>query len=99
MVARAKKKTIKFELTHMGLPSAGVVLFCIILWMFLLGIWVGQSILVPSGTEDAATSRLDSAPGLSLDLAEMPGYHTGLLTARETASAQYFFCHSQEIHS
>ncbi|MFC1837067.1 hypothetical protein ACFLYW_00090 [Thermodesulfobacteriota bacterium] len=44
-----KKKKIKFELTLGGLLAVGAVLFCILLWMFLLGIWVGQSVLLPSG--------------------------------------------------
>ena len=44
-----KKKKIKFELTPGGLLGVGAVLFCIFLWLFLLGIWVGQTILLPSG--------------------------------------------------
>jgi len=51
-VARSKakkKKKIKFELTPAGLLVIGAVLFCIFLWMFLLGIWAGQSILLPVG--------------------------------------------------
>jgi hypothetical protein len=44
-----KKKKIKFELSPGGIFGIGAVLFCIFLWMFLLGIWVGQTILLPSG--------------------------------------------------
>jgi len=44
-----KKKKIKFELTLGGVMGIGVVLFCIFLWMFLLGVWVGQAILLPAG--------------------------------------------------
>jgi hypothetical protein len=44
-----KKKKIKFELTLRGLLGIGAVLFCILLWMFLLGIWAGQTVLLPSG--------------------------------------------------
>jgi hypothetical protein len=44
-----KKKKIKFELTYGGLLGVGAVLFCLLLWMFLLGIWTGQSVLLPSG--------------------------------------------------
>jgi hypothetical protein len=44
-----KKKKIKFELTLGGLMGVGSVLFCILLWMFLLGIWAGQSVLLPPG--------------------------------------------------
>jgi hypothetical protein len=44
-----KKKKIKFELTLGGLLGVGAVLFCIFLWMFLLGIWTGQTVLLPPG--------------------------------------------------
>jgi len=44
-----KKKKIKFELSPGGLLGVGAVLFCIFLWMFLLGIWVGQAVLPASG--------------------------------------------------
>jgi hypothetical protein len=44
-----KKKKIKFELSLRGLLGVGAVLFCILLWMFLLGIWAGQSVLLPPG--------------------------------------------------
>ena len=44
-----KKKKIKFELTLGGLLGIGAVFFCIFLWMFLLGIWAGQTILLPAG--------------------------------------------------
>jgi hypothetical protein len=44
-----KKKKIKFELTPGGLLGVGAVLFCVFLWLFLLGIWAGQTILLPPG--------------------------------------------------
>jgi len=44
-----KKKKIKFELSPGGLLGVGAVLFCIFLWMFLLGIWVGQAVLPLAG--------------------------------------------------
>jgi len=44
-----KKKKIKFELTPGGLLGLGAVLFCVLLWMFLLGVWAGQTILLPAG--------------------------------------------------
>jgi hypothetical protein len=50
-VARSRtkrKKKIKFELTLGGLLGIGVLIFCIFLWMFLLGIWAGQTILLPA---------------------------------------------------
>jgi hypothetical protein len=44
-----KKKKIKFELTRSGLLGIGAVMFCVFLWMFLLGVWAGQTILLPAG--------------------------------------------------
>ncbi len=53
-VARRKQvKKYKFELTRGGIGGIGVVCFCIFLWLFLLGIWTGQSLLMPS-TDDFA---------------------------------------------
>jgi hypothetical protein len=46
---RKKKKKIKFEVTIGGLFGIGIVIFCIFLWMFLVGIWAGQTILLPAG--------------------------------------------------
>jgi hypothetical protein len=46
---KRKKKIIKFELSLSGLLGVGAVLFCVFLWMFLLGIWTGQTILLPPG--------------------------------------------------
>lgn len=40
-------KKIKFELSRSGLAGVGIVCFCIFLWMFLLGVWAGQSMLLP----------------------------------------------------
>ena len=42
---KKKKTRIKFELTMGGLVALGIVWFCILLWMFLAGIWAGQTIL------------------------------------------------------
>ena len=28
--------------------GTGVVMFCLFLWMFLIGVWAGQSLLLPS---------------------------------------------------
>jgi hypothetical protein len=44
-----KKKKIKFELSLSGLLGIGAVLFCVFLWMFLLGVWAGQTVLLPAG--------------------------------------------------
>ena len=42
-----KKKNIRFEMTTGGVLGLGVVCFCVFLWMFLLGVWAGQTILLP----------------------------------------------------
>ncbi|MFP7755369.1 hypothetical protein ACLG6S_12085 [Thermodesulfobacteriota bacterium B35] len=62
--ARKKKKTPKrkkgpkrfrFQLGLAGVAGIGVVLFCLFLWMFLLGIWAGQTILLPSAGPQVGT--------------------------------------------
>lgn len=59
-----KKKgfLVKFELSLPGLLGLGVVCFCIFLWMYLLGIWSGQS-LFPSGQYRPAESA-GTRPGM-----------------------------------
>ena len=46
--AKKKKVRVRLELTAGGLLAVGVVCFCIFLWMFLMGIWAGQTILLPA---------------------------------------------------
>jgi len=41
-------KKLKFELTRSAVVGIGVVSFCLFLWMFLIGVWAGQSLLLPS---------------------------------------------------
>ena len=59
---RRPQKTFRFQLSLGGVAGIGVVCFCLFLWMFLLGIWAGQTILLPaarpgiSGTADGARS-------------------------------------------
>ena len=36
---------IKFELTRSAIGGIAIVCFCIFLWLFLLGVWAGQSLL------------------------------------------------------
>lgn len=59
MVARRKpkKQKVKFELTKSGIAGIGIVTFCLFLWMFLLGVWTGQSLLLPSYEKKAQTSQ------------------------------------------
>lgn len=50
MATRKKRRQtkIKFELTRTGIGSIAIVCFCIFLWMFIFGVWAGQSLLKPS---------------------------------------------------
>lgn len=41
-------KKLKFELTKSAVAGIAVIAFCLFLWMFLLGVWAGQSLLLPS---------------------------------------------------
>jgi hypothetical protein len=56
MATRSKPKArkLKFELSRSGVGGIGVILFCLFLWMFLLGVWAGQSLLVPSYSDTKA---------------------------------------------
>lgn len=49
-MAQRKKRPakVKFELTRSGIGGIAVVCFCIFLWMFLFGVWAGQSLLKPT---------------------------------------------------
>ncbi len=71
MAARRKPpvKKVKFEVSHSGIAGIGIVCFCIFLWMFLLGVWTGQSMLLPTSkaekhvAQKSAPSNLqDNAP-------------------------------------
>lgn len=44
-----KGKPFRIELGWRGMFGLLVVCFCLFLWMFLLGIWAGQTILLPRG--------------------------------------------------
>lgn len=47
-VARPKKaKAFRVELGWRGMFSLILVCFCLFFWMFVLGIWAGQTILFP----------------------------------------------------
>ena len=45
---RPPRKTYRFQLTLGGIAGIAVVCFCLFVWMFLLGIWAGQTILLPA---------------------------------------------------
>ena len=52
MAAKKKKrpsgKTFRFQLSLGGMVGIGIVSCCLFLWMFLLGVWAGQTILLPA---------------------------------------------------
>jgi cell division septation protein DedD len=54
---RKKGFAIKFDLSLAGLFGVGVVCFCIFLWMFLLGIWSGQTVLSPGKNRIAEVKK------------------------------------------
>jgi cell division septation protein DedD len=63
--ASRKKKppVVRLELGWGGIFSLVVVCFCIFLWMFLLGIWTGQTVLVPA--EDKVSLSMPRLPDFS----------------------------------
>lgn len=79
-MAQAKKKkkrfVIRFELGLGGVLAVGIVCFCVFLWMFLLGIWAGQTVLqhgTPSSGGALSKSAANSVPppGQGVVLAEV----------------------------
>lgn len=44
---KPKAKKLKFELTRSAVAGIGIIAFCLFLWMFLLGVWAGQTLLLP----------------------------------------------------
>ena len=69
---RKKKKSPKrfqFQLSFAGVAGVAVVMFCLFLWMFLLGIWAGQTILLPSagtGKPHARTPARHESPPVKI---------------------------------
>lgn len=73
MAVRRKKpvKKLKFELTRSALAGVSVIAFCLFLWMFLLGVWAGQSLLLPSyGSGSASVELHDGKPEMLFIKAE-----------------------------
>ena len=44
---RRQSRKVTFELSWGGIVGIAVLCFCIFLWMFILGVWTGQSLLQP----------------------------------------------------
>ncbi len=51
---KKKGKTYKFELTASAVAGIGMIFVCVLLWIFLLGVWTGQTLLVPTSKERVA---------------------------------------------
>lgn len=47
-VRKNQAKKVRFELTKSAIAGIAVIVFCLFLWMFLLGVWAGQSLLLPA---------------------------------------------------
>ena len=60
---KKKKWALRFELGLGGLLTAVTVSGCIFLWMFLLGIWAGQSVLQGGRGGDGLPGLRSAAPG------------------------------------
>lgn len=45
---KPQAKKLKFELTKSAVAGIAVIIFCLFLWMFLIGVWAGQSLLLPT---------------------------------------------------
>ncbi len=53
MAGTRRKKTgkLKFELSKEAVGGIGVVIFCLFLWVFIIGVWAGQYLLYPERGE------------------------------------------------
>lgn len=80
MAAKRKKrssgKTFRFQLSLGGIVSIAIVSVCLFLWMFLLGVWAGQTILLPA-----------ARPGVSDRVAKSKGQEKPLVSATNTRQA------------
>ena len=58
-------KRFRFQLGLPGVAGIAVVAFCLFLWMFLLGLWAGQTILLPAPAADRAKASRAAPSGNS----------------------------------
>ena len=72
---KKRAKPFRFELGWAGMFGLVTVCFCLFLWMFLLGLWAGQTILLPTGDRktglagtSAPPSQVRTEPSLSSTL-------------------------------
>ena len=69
---RQRSKPFRFELGWSGMFGLVVVCFCLFLWMFLLGIWAGQTILLPP-RDGARVTGAAKPPQVASGEAQIPG--------------------------
>mgnify|MGYP003383006258 FL=1 len=67
MAAREKRQNrkVRFELSWGGIAGLTLVFVCICLWMFILGVWTGQSLLQSSFSPKTGSELI--APLLGID--------------------------------
>jgi hypothetical protein len=56
-VRKKQVKKLRFELTGSAVAGIAVIVFCLFLWMFLLGVWAGQSLLLPAYEKKAMVAE------------------------------------------
>ena len=63
MAAREKNvsRKVRFELSWTGIAGLVLVVVCTCLWMFILGVWTGQSLLQSSFSPQQSISTTGSA--------------------------------------
>ncbi|GAB6192247.1 hypothetical protein [Desulfocastanea catecholica] len=54
---KPQAKKLKFELTKSAIAGIAVITFCLFLWMFLLGVWAGQSLLLPTYEKNGVVAK------------------------------------------
>lgn len=59
---RSPGKAFRFQLSLGGIVGIAIVSFCLFLWMFLLGVWAGQTILLPAARPEV-NDRTDKSKG------------------------------------
>ncbi len=89
MAAKKKKKPlIRLEMGWGGLCGFAVVAFCLLLWMFIFGIWTGQSVLHgPSRVADKV-ARLGHKAARLLDSGVRQAEKRPLRQVKKTAAVR-----------
>ncbi len=64
---RKTAKKYRFQLSLSGIVGMALVGFCLFLWMFLLGIWAGQTILLAPAAKSTVTQKSKGGSSLQLD--------------------------------